>query len=74
LISWDKGLSILDVYSQDGNQMRELDVIINELIIIVVVPPIDLSTLYQKTDTRLPGNGKPYLYSRLGHVNRTAVE
>ena len=45
-----------------------------ETYIIDVVPPVDFSTLYQKTDTRLPGNGKPYLYSRLGNITRTAAE
>ena len=36
--------------------------------------PIDLSTLFEKTDTRLPGNGKPYLYTRLGNPTRSALE
>ena len=42
--------------------------------IIAIVVPIDLSTLFEKTDTRLPGNGKPYLYTRLGNPTRTAFE
>lgn len=36
--------------------------------------PIDLSTLFEKTDTRLPSNGKPYLYTRLGNPTRSALE
>jgi cystathionine beta-lyase/cystathionine gamma-synthase len=39
-----------------------------------IVVPIDLSTLFEKTDTRLPGNGKPYLYTRLGNPTRSALE
>ncbi|TNV77277.1 hypothetical protein FGO68_gene6233 [Halteria grandinella] len=39
-----------------------------------IVTPIDLSTLFEKTDTRLPGNGKPFLYTRLGNPTRLALE
>ena len=39
-----------------------------------IVVPIDLSTLFEKTDTRLPGNGKPFLYTRLGNPTRSALE
>jgi len=41
---------------------------------IAVAVPIDLSTLFEKTDTRLPGNGKPFLYTRLGNPTRAALE
>ena len=30
--------------------------------------------MFEKTDTRLPGNGKPYLYTRLGNPTRSALE
>ena len=44
------------------------------LINLAIAVPIDLSTLFEKTDTRLPGNGKLYLYTRLGNPTRTALE
>ena len=44
------------------------------VIYLAIVVPIDLSTLFEKTDTRLPGNGKPYLYTRLGNPTRSALE
>lgn len=36
--------------------------------------PVDFSTLFEKTDTRLPSSGKPFLYTRLGNPTRLAVE
>eukprot|EP00347_Sterkiella_histriomuscorum_P023167 403335696 len=39
-----------------------------------VCVPIDLSTLWNKKDTRLPNSGINYLYSRLGHPTRNALE
>ena len=38
------------------------------------MPPIDLSTLYNKTDTRLPNSGKDYTYTRINNQTRAALE
>ncbi|CDW86513.1 cystathionine gamma-lyase [Stylonychia lemnae] len=39
-----------------------------------VVVPIDLSTLWNKVDMRLPNNGRHFVYSRVGHPVRQALE
>lgn len=39
-----------------------------------MVPPIDLSTLYNKTDTRLPNSGKEFIYTRINNLTRASLE
>jgi hypothetical protein len=45
-----------------------MDVNLNYLYIyIALVPPIDLSTLFEKTDASNAFGGKPFLYTRFGN-------